>query len=108
MLGSGVRDYHMTVYVDEPLFWPTIKAAPRVKYWCHMMADSVEELHEMAANIGLKREWFQMSNSGLPHYDLTKSRRKLATLFGALDLPEDTTWCLDFFRRIRLETSGSV
>jgi hypothetical protein len=40
---------------------------------------NLEELHTMAAQLGLKRQWFQASRSGrLPHYDLTPNKRALA------------------------------
>jgi hypothetical protein len=73
----------MTVYVD-PLF-PT---APR-KRWpfgeaCHMMADTLDELHSFAARVGLKREWFQAKS--LPHYDLTRGKRRAAVILGAVEL----------------------
>jgi len=48
----------------------------RWKQSCHMFADTLEELHEFAQKIGMKREWFQ--DKRLPHYDLTITRRKLA------------------------------
>jgi len=47
-----------------------------------MYADSLEELHAMAVQIGMKREWFQ-NKPRLPHYDLTPRRRRGAVLFGA-------------------------
>lgn len=47
----------------------------------HMLADSLGELHEMAARIGLRREWFQALS--VPHYDLCQSKRKLAVQLGA-------------------------
>lgn len=37
-------------------------------WWCHMLADSVTELHEMADRIGMKRSWFQ--TEPMPHYDI--------------------------------------
>jgi tRNA isopentenyl-2-thiomethyl-A-37 hydroxylase MiaE len=70
----------MAVYVDalrrtsRTRAWPFVTAA-------HMMADTVEELHEFAARIGLKREWFQPRSS--PHYDLTASRHAQALALGA-------------------------
>jgi len=37
----------------------------------HLVSDtSIEELHEFAQRIGLKREWFQ-DRSRYPHYDMT-------------------------------------
>lgn len=75
----------MSVYVD-PLFktrgagrrWPFKEA-------CHMFADSLDELHAMAARIGLKRQWFQ-NKDRLPHYDLTASKRGLAVYHGAIQV----------------------
>lgn len=56
--------------------------------WCHMWADTLGELHAMAAKIGLKREWFQ--DSRLPHYDLTPARRSAALRHGAEVMPAKT------------------
>jgi len=68
------------VYVDE---------LRRVRYgrggnrlWCHMVADTLDELHAMARKIGMNRRWFQ-NRSAYPHYDLTPSRRGRAILSGA-------------------------
>lgn len=35
----------------------------------HLVADTLEELHIFAANIGLKKEWFQHHKKH-PHYDI--------------------------------------
>lgn len=37
----------------------------------HLVADSLEELHEFADSIGLKRHFFEGVQKGHPHYDLT-------------------------------------
>ncbi len=74
----------MAVYVDplmstEPSTrWPFTKA-------CHMIADSLDDLHRFAGRLGLRREWFQ-ENSTLPHYDLTANKRKLAVRLGAREI----------------------
>lgn len=52
---------------------------------CHMAADSIEELHEMADKIGIKRRWFQ-NKKRLPHYDICKQKRLLAVSFGAVEV----------------------
>jgi hypothetical protein len=53
--------------------------------WCHMVSDeSVEELHEFAATIGLKRKAFQ--STSCPHYDLRPSKRRLALSMGAQEV----------------------
>ena len=57
-----------------------------VRYWyrrCgHLVSDtSLEELHEFAAILGLRREWFQ--SGSIPHYDLTGDVYELAIARGA-------------------------
>ena len=49
---------------------------------CHLFADSLEELHEFALKLGLKRSYFQ-AGSIVPHYDLTANKRKEAVKKGA-------------------------
>ena len=51
----------------------------------HMMADTDEELHQMADKIGVDRKWFQ-EKVGLNHYDICKSKRALALKAGAVEL----------------------
>jgi hypothetical protein len=53
-----------------------------------MWADSVEELHQFAMEIGMKRAWFQEPKGSvkLPHYDLNASRRRKAVAYGAIEL----------------------
>jgi hypothetical protein len=53
----------------------------------HLQADTPGELHAFAAQLGLKRAWFQ-SRPGRPemdHYDCTRSKRELALKLGAID-----------------------
>jgi hypothetical protein len=54
---------------------------------CHLFTDKValEELHELAARIGLERRWFQDKQSA-PHYDLTPRRRLAAIAAGAVEV----------------------
>ncbi|MCY1449564.1 hypothetical protein D9M71_663110 [compost metagenome] len=67
----------MTVYVDNV----------RIKWaqneWCHLVADTLEELHEFAFHLGLKRKWFQ-SSASYPHYDVKVTVRNKAIELGAL------------------------
>lgn len=69
----------MSVYVD----------LPRHKYgrmiMGHMLADSEKELHRMADAIGVQRKWFQR-NASTPHYDICKSKHRLALGKGAIFL----------------------
>lgn len=74
----------MSVYVG-----PSIYPFGRM-IMCHMVADSVDELHEMADQIGINRKWFQNKNKRYPHYDISKSKRKIAIEFGAIEVDEYT------------------
>lgn len=56
----------------------------------HMQADTLEELHAMAGQLGIRRSSFQ-SKPGKPwhdHYDLTRRRRERAVALGAIPV----TW----------------
>jgi hypothetical protein len=63
-----------------------------------MIADTPEELHAFAKEIGLRREWFQ-PHSVLDHYDLTARRRKLAVEHGAVEV--SMSWLKDRIRKKR-------
>jgi len=74
----------VTVYVDE--LRPVAATAPRCfrrEGACHLTADALDELHEMARLIGMRREWFQ-DHPRAPHYDLTAARRARALAAGAV------------------------
>lgn len=72
----------MTVYVDQ---YPEWLGVP--KKWQgggHLFGTDLEELHEFAEFIGLKREWYQ--GNQFPHYDLTRGKRSQAIRNGAEEL----------------------
>lgn len=72
----------MSVYVDDCFQGPSWG---RWQGGGHMQADTPEELHAFAERIGLKRSWFQKgSRPEMDHYDLTRSKRKLALAEGAV------------------------
>lgn len=83
----------MPCYVDKPRW------AYRRMFMCHLIADSLEELHEMADRIGIKRQWFQ-SDGSFPHYDICKAKRALAVEVGAQQ--PDTHAFVEVMRRFRL------
>lgn len=80
----------MAVYVDELVEHPTGAIQPAARrwgnLWCHLFADTAEELHEFAARIGMKRSWFQGHHKQFPHYDIIPSRRKAALKAGAQEV----------------------
>jgi hypothetical protein len=51
---------------------------------CHMVADTLGELHAMASAIGMRRTWFQPRS--FPHYDVSLARRSQALALGAIEL----------------------
>lgn len=84
----------MAVFVDHSrLPW-------RGKSWCHLVADSVHELHSFADQLGLKRSWFQHKTS-YPHYDVTVSVRLKALALGAQ--PGDKQTIVSCAKRLRTE-----
>jgi Protein of unknown function (DUF4031) len=73
----------VTVYVDNAF---AVGDWGRWSGGGHLQADSVEELHEFAARLGLRRDWFQ-SKPGRPendHYDLSRRGRERAIELGAV------------------------
>ena len=76
----------MTVFVDSlrvaRASGPAFLVGKRNGHlWCHMMADSIEELHAFADRLGLKRRCCHVD-----HYDLTPGRRKTAVELGAKEV----------------------
>ena len=67
----------MAVYVDDAVhLW-------RGQRWAHLMADTLDELHAMAARLDIPRRAFQNKTSGA-HYDVTTELRERAIAFGAV------------------------
>ena len=75
----------MAAYVDALQVWPNARGIFRAGS-CHLAADTLDELHEFAARLGMRRGWFQSGNGRHPHYDLVKSRRDRAVALGALEV----------------------
>lgn len=79
----------MTVYVDDMFRQATVPNGARsvTSAWCHMQADTREELDEMADRIGLRRSWIQHPNDDVRrHYDVTRTRRAAAVAAGAVEI----------------------
>jgi len=89
----------MTVYVDD------MRANFGRMVMCHMLADTDEELHAMAARIGVQRRWWQSpeQTSG-SHYDIALSKRALAVAAGAIEI----TWRQAGVMNMRRRITGSL
>lgn len=75
----------MAVYVD-PLRDYGVKIGRIGPYWCHMTADTPDELHAFADRIGMKRAWAQHEGRPTVHYDLVPTRRAAAIRLGAIEV----------------------
>ncbi|WP_193188873.1 DUF4031 domain-containing protein [Nisaea sediminum] len=64
-----------------PVYLDTARNRFRRMIMCHMIADTLDELHAMAERIGMRREWFQPRS--FPHYDVCLTRRAVAIKHGA-------------------------
>ncbi len=71
----------MAVYVDPARF---SRPGGRMRY-CHLAADSLEELHAFAARIGVGRHFFH-ADARHRHYDLNPQARERALAAGALEV----------------------
>ncbi len=78
----------MSVYVDSYMVRADVPNGNRVVRgrWCHMTADTREELDAMADAIGLRRSWIQYPGTWKEHYDVTMSKRALAVKAGAVEI----------------------
>jgi hypothetical protein len=66
----------LTLYVDDCHWWF------RERRWCHLVSDeSLRELHEFAASLGVPERAFHGD-----HYDLPEERRVLAVESGAVEV----------------------
>ena len=83
----------MTVYVDQP------RNRLGRMLMCHMVADTPEELVEMAQSIGLRMEWIQYAGTWKEHFDVAKGKRLQAIQAGAV--PVSARQLVDFLRRRR-------
>jgi hypothetical protein len=61
----------VAVYIDDA------RIRSRGREWSHLVADTADELHEAAEQLGLRREWAHNKGRTL-HYDLPEEYRLLA------------------------------
>lgn len=70
----------MTVYVDD------MEAPVGRMLMCHMVADSTDELLQMADAIGVDRKWLRDPGTYREHFDIAKSKRAAAVKLGAVEV----------------------
>lgn len=84
----------MTVYVDD------MNATYGRMKMNHMLADTDDELHAMAARIGVARKWHQAPPAHDNHYDIALSKKALAFAAGAVAITYRQAGCMNARRRI--------
>ncbi len=78
----------MTVYLDD---WrQPARLGPIDDRWSHLVADTVEEFHDFATRMGMRRALFQdrPARPHHAHYDIPERARAEAVARGAVEL----TW----------------
>lgn len=87
------------VYVDD-MHLSAMGRFGRMKM-SHLIADTDEELHAMAARIGVARRWWQSpeKTSG-SHYDIAMSKRELALKCGAVAITLKQCSAMNARRRV--------
>lgn len=85
----------MTVYVDN------MNAQYGRMKMSHLLADSDDELHAIAAKIGVARKWWQSpeKTSG-SHYDICLSKKALAIEYGAIEITWKQAGAMNSRRRV--------
>ena len=73
----------MTCYVDAVREYPD--AGLRHTRFCHLLADTREELHELADDLGIPRRYFQ-DHPWRWHHDLPEPLRERAIALGAREV----------------------
>lgn len=77
----------VTVYVDD------VRLSFGNMIMCHMWADTLDELLEMADRIGVQRKWIQghpqlsfgkHKNASWVHFDIALSKKQMAINYGAV------------------------
>lgn len=73
--------------------------------WCHMLADTLQELHEFAVLIDVDKRLFHR-NASYPHYDVTVQMRETAIEYGAL--PADRRKIIECAKKLKIELNSNV
>lgn len=68
------------VYIDQ------MNQKYRNMIMCHMMADTTEELLNMARKIGVNTKWIQDTNTSHEHFDICLSKKAIALKLGAKEI----------------------
>lgn len=71
--------------------------------WCHMLADTLQELHDFAVLIEVDKRLFHR-NASYPHYDVTVAMRLTALENGAI--AADRKKSIECAKKLKLELNS--
>lgn len=85
----------MAVYVDD------VNIPYRRMIMCHMIADTDDELHNMAQHIGVQRKhWQSPDKHSTSHYDICREMKQKAILAGAIPITAKQAAAMTRRRRV--------
>jgi hypothetical protein len=78
----------MSVYVDNAYISAKVRSGrlTHESRWCHMTADTTEELIAFAVSLGLQAKYIQYPGTWKEHFDVTEPKRRLAVAKGAIEV----------------------
>ncbi|MBY4866753.1 DUF4031 domain-containing protein [Burkholderia anthina] len=88
----------MTVYVDDMYLSPAGRFG-RMKM-SHLIADTTNELLEMALRIGVNPKWIQHAGTADEHFDIAMSMRQAAIAAGAITITYRECGAMNARRRV--------
>jgi hypothetical protein len=101
----------VAVYVDEIRDYTLISKVRGLRHthWCHLTADTEEELHKFADALGLARSWYQRKGPTdyRWHYDVTPPKRAKAVRLGAIEVDRPFMGQLMIRRRAERDKEGT-
>lgn len=100
------------MYVDELMRWDMTnkpeRVAARGEWWCHLLADEIDELLAFAEEMGLRSEWMHPHRlTWRSHFDLPPEGRAEAVRRGAIELDDRSLLEWIGCHRQLVVTSGS-
>ena len=73
--------------------------------WCHMLADTLQELHDFAALIEVDSRLFHR-HASYPHYDVTVQLREIAIEYGAI--PAGRKKIIECAKKLKVELNAPI
>ena len=73
--------------------------------WCHLLADTLQELHDFAALIEVDARLFHR-HASYPHYDVTVQMREIAIEYGAI--PADRKKIIECAKKLKVELHEQI